>query len=297
MEMRKNETWCEMDAPADWKGVTIEELLRGTLELPKKIVHHFRMKKAVKINNEIVPWNTKICEGDIVAIEFFEQETHDIVPEYRELQVVYEDDHVCIVNKPKGMETHPNKKGQTGTLANLVAGYFQKTNIQAKPRHIHRLDKDTTGGVIFAKHAAAGAMMDKLLADRKIKRMYLALVHGVIKEEKGTIRKPIGKDRHHGTKRRVSPQGQDATTHFQVLERRKNETLVSLELETGRTHQIRVHMSYIGHPLVGDTLYGGRKKGEHTSQVLHAYKIIFQHPITKEERLVEIPTFRVKEMR
>lgn len=290
MEMRKDGEWCEMTAPADWEGVSIEDLLRGRYELPKKLVHHFRMRKAVKINEEVLPWSTKIHEGDIVAIQFFEEEAHDIVPEYGTIQIVYEDDHICVVNKPKGMETHPNEKGQTGTLTNLVAGYFEKTNVNSKPRHIHRLDKDTTGGVVFAKHGAAGAIMDKLLAERKIKRIYLALVHGVMEKEKGTIRKPIGKDRHHGARRRVSPNGQEAITHFQVMERRKNETLVSLELETGRTHQIRVHMSYIGHPLVGDVLYGGREKGKYSSQALHAYKIKLHHPITQEILTVHVPT-------
>lgn len=288
MITRKVNEWCEITIPNVWEHITIEEILREEYKLPKKTVHQMRMDKEVYVNGECIPWNEPLKVGDVLSLKLFIEEEIDIIPEYDGVEVLFEDDHICIVNKPKNMDVHPNESGQIGTLANLVAGHFKKNGVVGKPRHIHRLDRDTTGGVIFAKHAVAGAIMDRLLAERAIKRLYLARVHGSVVRDKGTISQPIGRDRHHATRRRVSPSGQDATTHYEVIERIGNETIVSVELETGRTHQIRVHMSYLGHPLVGDTLYGG-KNHQFATQELHAYKIICSHPITFERIEVEIP--------
>ncbi len=188
------------------------------------------------------------------------------------------------------MDTHPAEKGGMGTLANLVAFHFQMQGLETKVRHIHRLDKDTTGGVVFAKHRIAGAIMDRLLMERKIKRTYAALVEGKVKGKQGTIDAAIGRDRHHATRRRVSPKGDQAITFYKVEKYFKNQnvTFVTLQLETGRTHQIRVHMSYHGNPLVGDVLYGGQTQYM-SRQALHAMKINFLHPITKEEIEVDVP--------
>lgn len=288
MDIKKVNEWCEITVPNEWKQLTIEQILREIYVLPKKTVHQFRMNKEVLLNGEWKSWSEKLQVGDVISIKLFVAEDDDIIPEYGDIDVVYEDEHICIVNKPKGMDVHPNEKEQIGTLANLVAGYFKKNRVVGKPRHIHRLDRDTTGGVIFAKHAVVGAIMDRLLAERKVKRKYLAHVHGKVVKDKGTISQPIGRDRHHPTRRRVSNSGQDAVTHYEVIERIGNETIVSVELETGRTHQIRVHMGYLGHPLVGDTLYGG-KNHTFATQELHAYKIICHHPITFEYMEIDIP--------
>src|SRR5699024_3629220 len=145
------------------------------------------MKKGVMINHQLQSWDIQIKEGDIISILFFEEEISDTIPTYEPLQVMYEDDHILIVNKPAGMDTHPNEKGQVGTLLNLVTGYCKQQGLISRPKHIHRLDRHTTGGVIFAKHTIAGVIMDRLLTERKIKRVYMALVHGVMKEEKGVI--------------------------------------------------------------------------------------------------------------
>lgn len=288
MYVNKVDEWCEITIPNEWKQLTIEQVLREVYQLPKKTVHNFRMNKEVLLNGEWKSWNEQLNEGDTLSIKLFTEDEVEIVPEYGELEINYEDDHLCIVNKPKNMDVHPNESGQTGTLANLVAGYFKQSGIIGKPRHIHRLDKDTTGGVIFAKHAVAGAIMDRLLSERNIKRYYLAHVHGKVQKDIGTISQPIGRDRHHPTRRRVSAGGQHAVTHYEVVERIGNETIVSIELETGRTHQIRVHMSYIGHPLLGDTLYSGKNQ-KYRTQELHAYKIVCKHPITFEQLEIEIP--------
>ncbi|HDX9628294.1 TPA: RluA family pseudouridine synthase [Bacillus cereus] len=290
METNKKGEWCEITVPAIWNGISIESLLKIEWEIPKKLLHHLRMEKGVTVNGEQRRWNDLLKEGDKLQVHMFMEEEYGVEPEYGELDVAYEDDHVLIVNKPEKMDTHPAEKGGTGTLANLVAFHFQMQGLETKVRHIHRLDKDTTGGVVFAKHRIAGAIMDRLLMERKIKRTYAALVEGKVKKKQGTIDAAIGRDRHHATRRRVSPKGDQAITHYKVEKYFKNQnvTLVTLQLETGRTHQIRVHMSYNDNPLIGDVLYGGQTKYM-TGQALHAMKIHFLHPITKEEIEVGVP--------
>ncbi|PEP97365.1 RNA pseudouridine synthase [Bacillus wiedmannii] len=290
METKKKGEWCEITVPAKWNGISIDSLLKIEWEIPKKLLHQLRMEKGITVNGEQRRWNELLKEGDKLQVHMFMEEEYDVDPEYGELDVVYEDDHVLIVNKPEKMDTHPAEKGGMGTLANLVAFHFQMQGLETKVRHIHRLDKDTTGGVVFAKHRIAGAIMDRLLMERKIKRTYAALVEGKVKGKQGTIDAAIGRDRHHATRRRVSPKGDQAITFYKVEKYFKNQnvTFVTLQLKTGRTHQIRVHMSYHGNPLVGDVLYGGQTQYM-SRQALHAMKINFLHPITKEEIEVDVP--------
>ncbi|HDR6315969.1 TPA: RluA family pseudouridine synthase [Bacillus thuringiensis] len=294
METKKKGEWCEITVPAKWNGISIDSLLKIEWEIPKKLLHQLRMEKGITVNGEQRRWNELLKEGDKLQVHMFMEEEYDVEPEYGELDVVYEDDHVLIVNKPEKMDTHPAEKGGMGTLANLVAFHFQMQGLETKVRHIHRLDKDTTGGVVFAKHRIAGAIMDRLLMERKIKRTYAALVEGKVKGKQGTIDAAIGRDRHHATRRRVSPKGDQAITYYKVEKyfKKQNATFVTLQLETGRTHQIRVHMSYHGNPLVGDVLYGGQTRYM-SRQALHAMKIHFLHPITKEEIEVDVP-FSIK---
>ena len=188
------------------------------------------------------------------------------------------------------MNTHPNNPlTESNTLINAASFYLQSKGELRNIRQIHRLDRNTTGTILFAKHALAGAILDKMLEKRDIKRTYIAAVHGLFRQKKGTINKPIGRDRHHPTKRRISPTGQEAITHYQLLKDDKNKQLsyVKCWLETGRTHQIRVHLSHLGHPIVGDTLYGGQPVV--IRQALHAAKMEFSHPLTKEKLVCHAP--------
>lgn len=280
MKTRKIGERFDLVIPNDWKNVTIETILRKHWQAPKKLVHSMRMDGDVKVNGELTSWTSPLSQGDILQIRLFKEVEYDVPPTYGELDVLFEDEHLIVVNKPAGIDTHPNTPDETDTLANLVAFHHQANGERCRVLHIHRLDRDTSGAIIFAKHPLTKAILDRLLAERQIKRTYHALVHGRLKQKKGTISEPIGRDRHHNTRRRVSPSGQDAVTHYKVMEVRNPYTLIEVQLDTGRTHQIRVHMSHIGHPLAGDTLYGG--KPVFTRQALHAAQISFPHPLTGE---------------
>jgi 23S rRNA pseudouridine1911/1915/1917 synthase len=283
LNSKKKGEWLELTIPHQWDSHSIESILREIWKVPRKLLHQLRMEKGVKINGDAYPWSKQLQSGQLLRVHLFPKEAYDVVPNFIHIDILYEDDHLLIVNKPAGMDTHPSDKGETNTLANAVAYHLQIHGIETKIRHIHRLDKDTTGAVLFAKHALAGAIMDRLLEDRIIRRTYVALVHGNLKNKKGAIAEPIGRDRHHPTRRRVSPSGQEAFTSYEVLkyDSKSDTSLVKIDLKTGRTHQIRVHMSYKGHPLVGDKLYSG-KENRAPRQALHAARITLPHPITFE---------------
>jgi len=295
LQTKKKGKWLEVTIPKEWDGCTIDFVLKEKWQVPKGLSHQYRMEKGIKINGENYPWSTELHLNDRFQILMFPHEEFGVAPDYKEIEILYEDDHLLIANKPAGMDTHPTNEDQTGTLANAIAYHFLISGVETKVRQVHRLDKDTTGTVIFAKHALAGAIMDRLLEKRSIKRTYLAFVHGRVKTKKGTINAAIGRDRHHPTRRRVSPTGQEAITHYEVINYFKGEnmTLVKLHLQTGRTHQIRVHMAYIGHSLVGDKLYGIENSNEldkmFSRQALHAVEISFPHPITSEQIKVVAP--------
>jgi len=207
------------------------------------------------------------------------------------INVLYEDHHLLIVNKQAGIETHPNDKSNKDTLVNGVVHYLLSSKHTGYAQPIHRLDQDTSGAVIFAKHPAIKPLLDRLLEQRLIHRTYWALAEGHMKRKSGTINEPIGTDRHHNSRKRVSPNGQNAVTHYERLgwNMGLHATWLELKLDTGRTHQIRVHLSHIGHPIVADTLYGGKKALHHKVQALHAVKVSFAHPFTNEAITVDAP--------
>ncbi|MFS0762489.1 RluA family pseudouridine synthase [Peribacillus phoenicis] len=279
-----------IDVLQTWNGLTLEKLFRERWKAPKKLVHEWRMSKEVTVNGNSVTWSTFLNEGDTIRIPLLDHAENETVQAADlGISILYEDDVLLIANKPAGMDTHPSQPGEAHSLLNGVAHHLQKNGQTCMIKHIHRLDKDTTGAVLFAKNRLVGSMLDRMLEEREIKRTYLALVQGNIKKDEGEIKEKIGRDRHHATRRRVSPTGQTAVTHYRVLNRypKKNLTLVSCTLESGRTHQIRVHFSHLNHPLAGDSLYGGKRT--FPRQALHARKIEFIHPISEEKMIVEAP--------
>ncbi|MCY7672168.1 RluA family pseudouridine synthase [Bacillus altitudinis] len=271
-------------------GISLSQFLKDEVSASKPIIHFWMEHQKVRLNQKPAHHAAKVSTGDQILIDLFETEESDVTPEYGELEVLFEDEHLLVVQKPAGRPTHPNEKGQTGTLANLVAFHFQANGEEKRVRHIHRLDQDTSGTVIFAKHRLAHAVLDQMLSKKAINRTYLAIAQGLFKKKKGTIQAAIGRDKHHAVRRRVSPTGQSAKTHYEVfyLNKRLQVTAVKLRLETGRTHQIRVHLSSLGHPLAGDTLYGG-KRDLINRCALHAKQVDMNHPFTGEKLTIEAP--------
>lgn len=270
--------------PKHWEKLSINDLFTIRWKVPKKTLHTWRMSKQVLLNNERVDWKEALSEKDELSVPIFlYEETLPVTAANLNISILYEDDFLLIANKPANMNTHSTDTADQNSLLNGVAHYLKSTGQRTFIKHIHRLDKDTTGAILFAKNPVVGAMLDRMLEEREIKRTYYALAMGIIKKSHGTINAKIGRDRHHPTRRRVSHSGQHAITHYQVLKHfsDKSQTLVSCTLESGRTHQIRVHFSYLGHPLAGDSLYGGNQA--YSRQALHARKIEFKHPILEKK--------------
>lgn len=202
--------------------------------------------------------------------------------------ILYEDNHCLIANKPAGLPVHQSYPGQVHTLDAQVDKYMEATHDEIVIRHIHRIDDDTSGPVLYAKHDLAQYLLDEAMREKRIDREYIAIVEGQLRQSKGTIDVPIGKDRHQPKRRVVTSTGDVAMTHYKLLESWPLHSVVELALVTGRTHQIRVHMSYIGHPLLGDKLYGGATKYL-PYQALHGARLRFVHPFLDEVLTVDAP--------
>ena len=239
----------------------------------------------IKVNGADVKAKYKVKEGDVIEVDVPEVEELEIVAEDLDLEIVYEDADVLVVNKPRGMVVHPAPGHTSGTLVNGLMHHCKDLsgiNGVARPGIVHRIDKDTSGLLMVAKNDVAHEGLVNQLVDKSVTRKYTALVHGHIAHDKGTIDAPIGRDQKDRQKQAIVDKGKHAVTHFQVIERFGNFTLIECRLETGRTHQIRVHMNYIGFPLAGDPKYGPKKTIDFPGQVLHAGVLGFKHPVTGE---------------
>ncbi|MBN2796747.1 MAG: RluA family pseudouridine synthase [Clostridia bacterium] len=244
-------------------------------------------KGQVTINGAIcTSKKEKVKIGDNVEIQIPEPENLNVIPENLPIDIVYEDEDLMIINKPVGMVVHPAPGNYTGTLVNALMYHSQKLssiNGVIRPGIVHRIDKDTSGLLMIAKTDFAHQSLAEQLKEHSIKRQYIALVHGRINENSGTVDAPIARNPKDRLKMAVVKGGRKAVTHFTVIERFSQYTYIECELETGRTHQIRVHMQYINHPLLGDPLYGPKSpKIKHEGQLLHAKTIGFIHPRTQE---------------
>ena len=247
----------------------------------------------VLVNDKQEKASYKVKENDDILLLDIEDKKSDIKEEDIPLDVVYEDDDIMIINKVQGMVVHPANGHYSGTLVNALmyqADSLSSINGVVRPGIVHRIDKDTSGLICIAKNDNAHHCLADQLKDHTMSREYIALVRGVIKENSGTIDMPIGRDKKDRQKMGIDKEGKPATTHFQVLERFNDHTLVKCQLVSGRTHQIRVHMSAIGHPVEGDPLYAGRNydKLYKNGQLLTAYKLKLIHPSSKKEMVFEI---------
>lgn len=245
----------------------------------------------IKVNGDSVKPKYHLQVGDVVHIVPEQPTKIDLEPENIPLDIVYEDDDVIVVNKPQGMVVHPAPGHPNHTLVNALLYHSPLSHINGefRPGIVHRIDKDTSGLLMVAKNDHAHRSLAAQLKAKSTQREYVALVHGVIKEDQGTIDAPLGRSPKDRKKQAVVPDGRHAVTHFKVLTRYRHYTLVACRLETGRTHQIRVHMKYIGHPLAGDPLYGPKKTLPGNGQYLHARLLGFRHPVTGKEMLFTAP--------
>ena len=242
-------------------------------------------KLNIKVNGKEVKNSYIVKEKDVIEIPLLKEEQIKAEPEKMDLDIVYEDDDVIVVNKENGIVVHPAIGNTKHTLVNGLLYHskeLSKNNGEFRPGIVHRIDAYTTGLLMIAKNDKAHDFLAKQLSEKTTHRKYIALVWGVINNDTGTIDAPIGRDINDRKKMSVTASGKEAITHFKVLKRYKNATLIELKLETGRTHQIRVHMNYIGHPVVNDPVYGKRKIIDHTGQCLHAKELGFIHPKTKK---------------
>ena len=262
----------------------IDTFLAKTLDISRSKAAKM-IEDNVLVNNKKVKNSYLVKENDKISITEYEEEEIKAIPEKMGLDIVYEDDDVIVVNKENGIVVHPAIGNTHHTLVNGLLYHSKELsskNGEFRPGIVHRIDAYTTGLLMIAKNDKAHDFLAKQLNEKTVHRKYIALVWGVINNDTGTIDAPIGRDNLDRKKMAVVSGGKEAITHFKVLKRYKNATLIELKLETGRTHQIRVHMNYIGYPVVNDPVYGRRKLIDNTGQCLHAKELGFIHPTTKK---------------
>ena len=266
----------------DLSDIRIDKYLIELLELSRSKIQKMIENGNILVNNKNIKNSYIVRVDDEIKVTDYVDNT-DIVPENIDLDIVYEDEYLLVVNKPSGMVVHPAPGHYSGTLVNALMYHTKLSNNDVRPGIVHRIDKDTSGLLLVAKNDEIHEYLSNEISKRKVSRKYVALVSGVINNDSGTIDAPIGRDLIDRKKMAVTDiNSKDAITHFKVLERYKNATLILCTLETGRTHQIRVHMSYIGYPIVNDPIYGKKKVINNYGQMLHAKTIGFVHPITNE---------------
>lgn len=267
-------------------GIRIDKYLTDNTKYSRNKIQKMIDNGNVLVNSECVKSSYILKLNDSIDIEDYD-ENFDIVAENIPLDIYYEDDYLIVVNKPSGMVVHPAFGNYSGTLVNALMYHtnsLSKVNTEIRPGIVHRIDADTSGLLLVAKNDEVHNVLATAIGKKEVVREYIALVEGVIHEDTATIDAPIGRDKNNRKKMAVtSNNSKDAITHIRVLERYRNSTLIRCKLETGRTHQIRVHLSYIGHPIVNDPVYGYKKLIDREfGQMLHAEKLGFVHPITKE---------------
>lgn len=291
-----NEEALEWMAEAEHEGVRIDKFITDGIDdiaVSRTQVQEWIKAGAVEVDGKAVKANYKVAEGNRIVLTIPEPEDAAILPEPIPLEVLYEDSDLIVVNKPRGMVVHPAPGHSSGTLVNALMYHCKDLsgiNGLIRPGIVHRIDKNTTGLLMAAKNDLAHISLAEQLKEHSVTRKYIALVHGNLPHDQGTIDAPIGRDANDRKLFTVTDRNsRHAVTHFLVLERLNDYSLVELQLETGRTHQIRVHMKYIGHPLAGDPVYGRNKTVDLKGQALHAAVLGFTHPRTGERMQFETP--------
>lgn len=273
-------------------GSRLDKALADLTALSRSQANDEIKKGTVLVNGRAAKAKYVVKAGDVITYTVPEEEVLDYLPEDLPLDIIYQDEDVAVVNKEQGMVVHPSAGHPSGTLVNALMHHIKdlsSINGVVRPGIVHRIDKDTSGLLMIAKNDEAHNALAAELKDKKSLRKYLAIVHGNLPKDRGVIEAPIGRSDKDRKKQAVTAKGKPAVTRFQVLERFGDYSLVELTLETGRTHQIRVHMAYIGHPVAGDPAYGPRKTLAGQGQFLHAQTLGFTHPKTGQELVFTAP--------
>lgn len=280
--IRKNITSAE-------DGMTVKEYA-GKLGISKRLLTDIKFAGGdLLINGEHVTVKYVLRKGDFLVVKFPEEQVSDtLLAEPVPLDILYEDEHVLVMNKQPYVSSIPSREHPSGSIANGIIHHYQINGVLATVHLVTRLDRDTSGLMLVAKHRFAHSILSSAQKSGLVRRRYMAVVHGRMTQVEGTVDAPIGRHPDSIIERVVTPEGQKAVTHFHVTHATDEITMVTLQLETGRTHQIRVHMSYLGHPLCGDTLYGGTRQ-EIGRQALHSEHLSFIHPLTQENMRFHAP--------
>ena len=276
-------------------GIRIDKAI-ATMDkdISRAMIQKLIDEEKLLVNGKKVKSSYKVNLGDEIIVQIEEPKEINLMPEDIPLDIVYEDNDILVVNKQKGLVVHPGNGNPNGTLVNAIMNHCKDSlsgiGGEIRPGIVHRIDKDTSGLLIVAKNDKSHINLSEQIKNHEVKKTYLALVRGNTKENIATIDMPIDRSNKDRTKMAVSKNGRNAVTHFEVIERFNGYTFLKVNIETGRTHQIRVHLSYIGYPIVGDSVYSnGKNPFGVEGQMLHSYKLCFKHPITGEEMNLEAP--------
>lgn len=284
-----------IDVPDEETGERIDSFLSGKTDFTRTRIQQLIKDRNITVNGKPTKSSYKIEENDEIAIEVPEVETTEIKPENIKIDIVYEDSDIAVINKQAGLVVHPAHGHYSGTLVNALLYYIKDLsgiNGEIRPGIVHRLDKDTSGLIVIAKNDKVHAALTEMFQEKKIRKTYLAILKGKLNKSEGKIVTQIGRDKNDRKKMTViddAAKGKNAITNYRVISQNNLFTLVKVNIETGRTHQIRVHMRHLGYPILGDSVYG--RKDNEKRQMLHAYKLEFLHPVTgrQMEFIGEIP--------
>lgn len=273
-----------IDVPDEETGERIDSFLSGKTDFTRTRIQQLIKDRNITVNGKPTKSSYKIEENDEIAIEVPEVETTEIKPENIKIDIVYEDSDIAVINKQAGLVVHPAHGHYSGTLVNALLYHIKDLsgiNGEIRPGIVHRLDKDTSGLIVIAKNDKVHTALTEMFQEKKIRKTYLAILKGKLNKSEGKIVTQIGRDKNDRKKMTViddAAKGKNAITNYRVISQNNLFTLVKVNIETGRTHQIRVHMRYLGYPILGDSVYG--RKDNEKRQMLHAYKLEFIHPIT-----------------
>ena len=272
---------------------SIKQILKNEFNMSERFILKLKTNKCIYINNVCMPIHSSINEGDTLSIKenFIEDSDGIVSNDNITLNILYEDDYLLILDKPAGIAVHPSILHYDNSLSNGVKSYFEKIGLRKKIRPVNRLDKDTSGIVIFSKNEYIQECLVRQMSNNIFKKKYIAILEGLLEKVSGTINAPIARKKDSIIERCIDESGDIAISHYKVLQRLGTMTEVEYTLETGRTHQLRVHSAFIGHPIIGDSLYGN-ESSLISRQALHSYYVEFIHPITKKEMVIrsELPS-------